>query len=183
MTFLKEYIKHPLSVGAVAPCSARLARAMVAHVDFQNAACIVEFGPGTGVISAQVVALRKAGTPFILFEKNAAFCDVLKEKFAHEENLFIINDGAENAQAHLDRLGVLAVDYFLCGLPFASLPKELVETILHGTSQLMQNTSSFVLYQYTMFLKNTFLAHFHLIERRKVLLNLPPANVLTFQKL
>ena len=59
LNFLKEYIKHPRTVGAVAPSSRRLANGMMMPIDFENASCILEFGPGTGVFTEELIRRRK----------------------------------------------------------------------------------------------------------------------------
>ena len=50
ITFLHEFIKHPKHTGAIAPSSKILAKKMVDVIDFNKAKCIVELGPGTGVL-------------------------------------------------------------------------------------------------------------------------------------
>ena len=49
LRFLREYIKTPNTIGAIAPSSRRLAAAMTDAIDFGRARCIVEYGAGTGV--------------------------------------------------------------------------------------------------------------------------------------
>ena len=44
--FLREYIKTPDTIGAIAPSSRHLAAAMTAWIDFDKAKCIVEYGAG-----------------------------------------------------------------------------------------------------------------------------------------
>jgi phospholipid N-methyltransferase len=53
--FLSEYLKSPRTVGAVAPSSNKLAEKMVCDLDYENAKCIVEYGPGTGVFTDKLV--------------------------------------------------------------------------------------------------------------------------------
>ncbi len=46
--FLRQYVMHPRSVGAIAPSGKNLALKMMEPIDFNNAKVIVEYGPGTG---------------------------------------------------------------------------------------------------------------------------------------
>ena len=54
LRFLREYIKTPNTIGAIAPSSRRLAAAMTDVIDFRRARCIVEYGAGTGVFTREV---------------------------------------------------------------------------------------------------------------------------------
>ena len=66
--FLLQYITHPRTVGAILPSSKRLARKMVESIDFENAKCIVELGPGTGVFTENILKKRNKDTIIILIE-------------------------------------------------------------------------------------------------------------------
>lgn len=78
--FLKQYIKNPGKIGAVAPSSRVLARAMVKPVEFSTASCIVEFGPGTGVFTEKLINMRKKDTVLFLIEQNKEFYKLLNNK-------------------------------------------------------------------------------------------------------
>ena len=59
MSFILEYIKHPRKIGAVAPSSRCLSRKMMKPIDFSSAEVIVEYGPGTGSFTSELIAGRK----------------------------------------------------------------------------------------------------------------------------
>ena len=54
--FLRSWIEKPLHMGAVMPSSRLLARTMAQYVDIHSTGPVVELGPGTGAISALVIA-------------------------------------------------------------------------------------------------------------------------------
>lgn len=54
---------------------------MMEPVKFQNASCIVEYGPGTGVFTKELVRRKNNKTKLIVIEQNRLFCDTLKKKF------------------------------------------------------------------------------------------------------
>lgn len=82
MNFLIEFIKHPRKIGAIAPSGKALAKKMMQPVDFGSAEVIVEYGPGTGAFTAELIECRKKDTALILVEQNENFyCELLK-KFA-----------------------------------------------------------------------------------------------------
>src|SRR5580704_9455685 len=55
LQLLGKFLRHPRTVGAVAPSSAALAREMVAGVGEREAERIVELGPGTGSFTRAIV--------------------------------------------------------------------------------------------------------------------------------
>lgn len=88
-SFLRQYIKNPGNIGAIAPSSRFLARAMVKPVDFNTASCIVESGPGKGVFTDELLCRRNRDTILILVEQNRGFYKLLKKKYSNQKNMVI----------------------------------------------------------------------------------------------
>ncbi|MBC2579569.1 class I SAM-dependent methyltransferase [Clostridium sp. DJ247] len=176
-SFIREYIRKPRTVGAILPSSTRLANKMVQDVNFKDARCIVEYGPGTGVFTDKLLENRNKNTKVILIEYNEDFCNLLRSKYGNEEKLFIINDSAENIEKYLKMYDVQEVDYIISGLPFASLPKETSINILNTTRHILNHNGSFITFQYTLFKKKFIGSFFHDIKVKRVIKNIPPAYV------
>jgi phospholipid N-methyltransferase len=176
--FIKQYIRNPKTVGAVAPSSEKLAYKMVEDINFLNASCIVEYGPGTGVFTERILNKKKDSTIFIAIEYNADFYKILKDKFKDETNFILINDSAENLKEYLSKYNIDKVDYIVSGLPFASLPEAMSKRILWITKEILKGKGYFITFQYTLFKMKLFRTYFDKIDKKKVLLNLPPAYVL-----
>jgi len=181
MKFLIEYFKSPRTVGAVAPSSERLAEKMVTDIDFNNAKCIVEFGPGTGVFTDKLVERKRQGTLLLILEYNTEFCKKLEERYSGHENIVIINDSAEKVDKYLKQYDIEKVDYVVSGLPFASLPQGVSNNILTKTRNIIKNDGLFITFQYTLFKKAFIGSYFKDIELDRVVFNLPPAYVLKCQ--
>lgn len=176
--FLKEYIKHPRSVGAIAPSSKHLADKMVENIDFKEAKCIVEYGPGTGVFTEKLMARKREETKILLIEFNKSFCESLRNLYGYKENVIIINDSAENIDKYLNEYNIGAVDYVVSGLPFASLPREISNRILNKTLDILKNNGEFITFQYSLVKKQFFKAYFRKIDVNRTFINLPPAYIL-----
>lgn len=176
--FLLQYVKTPRRIGAVAPSSMWLAEKMVSDIDFENAKCIVEYGPGTGVFTDKLLEKRKPDTTLFLLEANKEFCARLREKYAETHNIIIVYGSAEHVDSYLKKHGISRVDYVVSGLPFASLPKNVSESILRKTRKIVGKEGLFITFQYTL-LKKAFLSkYFGKIKQERVLRNIPPAYVL-----
>ena len=71
--FLRSWIEKPLHVGAVMPSSRMLARAMAEYVDPNDAAPVIELGPGTGAITNGLIQRGVDAARLVLVEYNPSF--------------------------------------------------------------------------------------------------------------
>ncbi|MEK4426846.1 class I SAM-dependent methyltransferase [Solibacillus sp. FSL K6-1523] len=177
LSFIFQYLLNPRKTGAVLPSSTYLAEKMVHSIDFKNAKYIVELGPGTGVFTDQIMKNKMQHTVVLLIESNTDFCTLLKEKYKDEKNLIIINGSAEEINKYSKICNIPYVDYVVSGLPFASLPKDVSNTILNNTKKLLRKDGVFITFQYTL-LKKDFIHHyFKHIDITREYRNMPPAYV------
>ncbi|CDF58541.1 class I SAM-dependent methyltransferase [Thermobrachium celere] len=176
--FISQFIKNPNFTGAILPSSKKLCKKMMEGIDFNKAECIVEYGPGTGVFTEELIKRRKKDTILIAIEYNEEFYDILVNKFSGVDNLFIINDSAENIKEYLKVLEINKVDYIVSGLPFTSLPSEVAENILRNTKEILSIHGVFITFQYTLLKLKLFRRYFNLITLKRTFLNVPPAYVL-----
>lgn len=176
--FLMQYFLHPRTTGAVIPSSRRLAYKMIRDIEFNDCKCIVEYGPGTGVFTDEILKRCNKNTFIILMEYNEEFCKVLKNKYDNMKNVYIVNDSAENLDKYLNKYGINDVDYIISGLPFASLPSEMTEKILTITRNILSNKGTFITFQYTKLKISLINNYFGEIKSDYELLNIPPAYIL-----
>lgn len=178
LSFIKQYITKPRTVGAILPSSKYLANRMIEDIDFKCASYIVEYGSGTGIFTEKIVKRRKKGTKVLLFESNKEFCNLLKEKYKDESNIYIINDSAEYIGKYMEKYDIPWIDYIISGLPFASLPNEVSSNILKETQKYLNEDGKFITFQYTLLKKDFIKNYFNEISIKREVRNLPPAYVL-----
>ena len=80
LTFLTEFIRDPVTLGAVAPSGPSLARLIVESADIQPGHVVVELGAGTGPMTAQLKALHP-DNPLLSLEPKAALAKALRARF------------------------------------------------------------------------------------------------------
>ena len=175
--FLIQYIMHPRITGAILPSSKRLSRKMIKEINFDNCNCIIELGPGTGVFTEELLKRRDINTKVILIEYNREFYKLLKSKYDNIENVYIINDSAENIDRYTKKYSIDNVEYIVSGLPFASLPNDMSEVILNKSKSILGYRGSFITFQYTKFKKDLIKKYFKDIKINREVLNIPPAYV------
>src|ERR1043166_9666616 len=81
LNFLRGLILRPKNVGAVAPSSPALARAIAAQVDTARPGPVLELGPGTGVVTEAVVEHGVAEERLIAIEYDADFAKLVAQRF------------------------------------------------------------------------------------------------------
>lgn len=178
LEFLKEYVQHPFTIGAVAPSSRFLANRMVQPINFNECNCIVEYGPGTGIFTKEIIKRKQKHTIFLIIEQNEEFYHQLVSAYGKEPGVTVIHGKAEEVETYLKEMGIASVDYVVSGLPFASLPKEVSSTILEKTKQIVGPEGRMITFQYTMFKRHMFERFFRVEEVRREYRNFPPAYVL-----
>ena len=174
--FFSTFLKHPKEIGSVVPSSKFLIDKLLQNIDFNNAKCIVEFGPGTGCVTEEV--LKRAGNDcrVLCFEINEEMYVYLKDNLK-DERLVLINDSAENIKMHTQKLGIDKVDYVISGIPFSTLPNSKKSIIIKEAKNALKDDGKFVLYQIVSSIKKTLADYFSIISTKFVPLNLPPVFV------
>lgn len=178
--FLEEFFRNPASVGSLVPSSRDLTDKVMAPIDFANTRCIVEYGPGTGVFTDVIIQRRRAETVVLLVEVSEPFCKLLQERYAGQPNVHVVFGSADKTDQYLREINAPPVDYVVCGLPFSSLPLRLGWRILACTQRLLLPNGKLILFQYSLQNTKLFERFFRLLGQEYVLLNLPPAHVLTY---
>jgi phospholipid N-methyltransferase len=182
MSFILEYFKHPLRIGAVAPSGKRLSQKMMEPVDFSSASVIVEYGPGTGSFTKELVKRRNDGTVLLLIEQNERFCKELEQMYGNIKDVHIINGYAQDVGLYLKEYGFDKADFIVSGLPFTTLPRDISDKILTATGTALGDTGKFITFQYSLVKRSFFEKYFCIIDRLKENRNLPPAYVFVMQK-
>lgn len=178
--FVKQFLKDRKMIGAMRPSSRFLMRKMIGEIDFDKAQVLVEFGPGTGVFTKEVIARMKTDAHFFIFELNENFYEKLKENIS-DPRCHIINDSAEKVAEYLQKHGFEKADVILSSLPLANFDNELRENILHAASDALHQKGKFLQFQYSTQSKNILKKIFPNVEVGFTLWNLPPAFVYSCQ--
>ena len=181
LKFLTQFRNAPRSVGAIVPSSRELAEAMITPIDFKTARVIVEFGPGTGVMTGALLKNLGPDTQYVGVEINETFCQTLTLRFPE---LHFFNRGAQDIKEILASLGLQSVDAIVCGLPWASLPIELQNRIMAAIMEVLKPGGIFVTFAYLQglvlpaagMLRRRLKAQFAAVKTTKIIWrNVPPA--------
>jgi phospholipid N-methyltransferase len=183
--FLAEFISHPGRMGAVAASGPALAKRMAAQIDWANTRAIVEYGPGTGTVTEELIKHVKPGTKFFVIERSPELAAVCRRRLPQ---VHLYEDSAENIVEICRTEGVEQLDVVVSCLPWASFPESLQDSILTATMKALKPGGKFVGFGYQMGLLTPAGRRFHgrlpryfenIGRSRPVWLNIPPALVFT----
>ena len=179
--FIAEFVCHPRAIGAVAPSSNNLARHLVQSIDWDSTETVIEYGPGTGAITEEIVAQLPSKTKFLAIEINSEFADMLRARFP-EVN--VCEGSVDDVRTHCSGIGVEQVDTILSGLPWASFSAEDQTSYLDATMSVLRPGGQFIAFGYLQGLllpagrrfRKKLQTYFSEVQvSRPVWANLPPA--------
>ena len=178
--FIRSWIEEPLATGAVMPSGKPLARAMAKCVDPEMEGPVVELGPGTGAVTAALVAQGIEPSRLVLVEFNPTFCRLLRTRYP--EATVVQGDayGIKRLLASLLRQPAAAV---VSGLPLFNKPLKLRLRLLADAFTLLAPDGPFVQFTYAIvppIPRSYSGAHAQASER--IWLNIPPARVWVYPK-
>jgi phospholipid N-methyltransferase len=181
-TFLRGFLRAPRSVGAIVPSSPWLVEALVEAARVEHAATVVEFGPGTGAVTGEILRRLPARARFVALELDPHFAASLRTRIT-DSRATIVTGCAVTAPQHLAKLGLHSVDCIVSSLPLTSLPRPVTQDVLRATTSLLRPGGIFVTYQYSAVVRPLLETHFRRTKvERLVIRNLPPALVFVCHK-
>ena len=175
---LGHFVRHPGTVGTVAPSSTYLAHEMVHALDATRDQTIVELGPGTGAFTAAILGRLSPTSRFLAVEVEPDFVRQLRARFP---DLDVACASAADL-AHLTReRGFGSVDHIVSGLPFASLPPSTTRQVLDAIQAVLRPGGTFTTFQYL----HSYLTPRALAFRRDLTgrMGAPPTRTVVFRNL
>jgi phosphatidylethanolamine/phosphatidyl-N-methylethanolamine N-methyltransferase len=143
--FLKQFLLHPSATGAIAASSASLARLMVETAGVREAGVIVEFGPGTGVFTEEILRVRRPDADFLAMELNPEFAELVRRRCPTAQ---VYVDSATNTRRYLEERGHSHCDCIVSGLPWAAFPEALQDQLLDTIADVLRPGGRLVTFAY-----------------------------------
>jgi len=179
LQFLRGLIASPRGVGAIAPSSSALARAVAAQVDLDTDGPILELGPGTGAITKELLGRGVAPERLTLIEYDPAFVKLLAERF---DGLRVIKgDGFEFERSIGNHA---AEDYaaIVSGMPLLNFPLDKRRALIETAMRRLKRGAPFVQFSYGFQPPLPAPAGATVRQAAFVWKNLPPARVWVYRR-
>ncbi len=183
--FFKSWIENPARAGAISPSGPYLARAMAGCFDFSGDGPILELGPGTGPVTAALVARGVAESRIVMVEYDVTFCELLRQRYPKAT---VIQGDAydlmKSVEGHLATPAIAVIS----SLPLLLRPPQDRQRVLEHAFRLARNDAPFVQFSYGLKspLPRAGMAGSIAYNSRRlppVLLNVPPAHIWVFNRL
>ncbi|MBI2633042.1 MAG: methyltransferase [Parcubacteria group bacterium] len=173
--FFVEYVKDPLTVGAIAPSSRFLSQAIVEEINFKNAKVILEIGAGQGHITREIIGKLRNDQKLISFEINKKFTNMLKD--IQKDNVVVIEDSAEKIEEYMRIHNIKKVDSIISSLPFTSWNPKIVHSFFECFKKILSPQGNYI--QYAAYPRHygIYKQYFQSIRFKYVFLNIPPTVV------
>jgi len=176
LLFARNFFRHPLMLGSIVPSSRFLIRELLKPVDWEQARVLVEYGPGVGVITAEVLRRMRPDAMLIAIETNPDFVSYLRESI-QDARLHVVQASAESVDEILRRYGQSNANYVISGIPFSMIPAPVRERILLKTCEALEPGGSFLVYQFSTRVLEDLQRIFRYVRRQFEPLNVLPAHL------
>ncbi len=116
----------------MAPSSRHLVARLLAPLALARARVVVEYGPGLGAVTGELLRRLRPDARLVAVEANADFAAHLRAEL-RDPRLAVVHASAEDVGGVLARLGLAAVDGVVSSLPLAFMPRAARRRVLRAT--------------------------------------------------
>lgn len=174
--FLQQFLRRPGMIGSIIPTSQPAVRALLDPIDWGTVRCVVEYGPGTGVFTREILRRMGPHARLIAIDTNEMFIDYLRDAI-HDSRLSCVLGSAADVETIVTGHGHAQADYVISGLPFSTLPRPVANEIMDATQRAIRPGGGFLVYQYSRFVLPMLAPRFDMVDSGKVWRCVPPARL------
>jgi phosphatidylethanolamine/phosphatidyl-N-methylethanolamine N-methyltransferase len=148
--FFGQFREQYTTTGSILPSSRALGRALTRPMRrARPPRRILEVGPGTGAVTAEIVRHLRPGDHLDIVEINAKFVALIRRRFAEEPEFERRRAQANLIHAPLQEVAGEAIyDFMISGLPINNFPMNLVEDIFGTYQRLLKSDGILSYFEY-----------------------------------
>jgi len=177
--FLKGLLARPKNVGAIAPSSPALSKAIARQVDPAVAGPVLELGPGTGVVTEALIERGIAPERITAIEYDPDFVKLMHRRFP---GVHVVRGDAFDLKKTLGNGDGEAYAAIVSGLPLLNHPVERRRALIEGALAKLKPGAPYVQFSYGTKPPVAAPAGASVKRAALILLNLPPARVWVYRK-
>jgi phospholipid N-methyltransferase len=174
--FARNFFKSPAMLGSVIPSSSFLVNDMMSQVDWDQAQVVVEYGPGVGTFTREILKRMRPDAVLVAIELNTDFVKYLGDHF-RDPRLRVVHGSAARVRGVLAEQNLAPADYIISSLPYRNMPDSLRREILEESRLALRAEGSMVLFQYTRTLLPYLESSFSSVKLNFQLFNILPALI------
>jgi phospholipid N-methyltransferase len=176
LLFARNFFRHPYMLGSIVPSSRFLVNQVLQPVDWARARVIVEYGPGVGTFTGEILRRMDREAHLVVIETNQEFVRFLRGSL-QDPRLHVEHGSAADVQSILQRLGLPLADYIISGIPLGSMPDALRTNIVANSRAALAPGGGFLVYQFTSRVLPVLQRIFGEVRHSVVPRNIPPARL------
>lgn len=176
MIFARNFFKNPRMLGSVVPSSRFLVEQLLRDIKWDEARVIVEYGPGVGTISEEILKRMRSDATLIVFEVNDEFVDMLSRRF-DDPRMRIVHRSATEVMDVLREMGLGRADYVISGIPFSIMSVDNRLGVLRNTYEALHAGGSLLVYQFSSRVRSDLESIFGRVHQLFEPRNILPARV------
>jgi len=173
--FVRQFLRHPMQVASLVPSSRFLMRRIVTAAAVDQAALVVELGPGTGGTTRAILEALPATGRLLAIEVNPDLHQAVST--IPDERLIAHQGNACDLPEILSEYGLGNADAVVSGIPFSTIGHAVGERIAAAIADALAADGRFVAYQASARVAELCRPHFGAPRVDTELLNLPPMRV------
>jgi phospholipid N-methyltransferase len=163
-------------LGSVVPSSRFLVKDLMAQIDWDRARVVVEFGPGVGTITRELLKRMRPDAVLLVIELNGEFVDYLGDTI-RDSRLRIVHGSAAHVRRILAEQGLAPADYIISSIPYSLLPENLRQEIVVESRHALKAQGSLLVFQYNRTLLPYLKSSFSSVKLGFQLFNILPAMI------
>ena len=140
-----QFLKNPIQTGSLIPSSESFAKKIVKQIDFTKNKIIVEFGPGTGPVTEQILNSLNNRNTYFAIELNSELVFDLNQKFPGKN---FYNDNATTIDKYLRVHEEIKADVIISSIPLSLLNETEQREILECVVNNLSPKGEFVMFMY-----------------------------------
>lgn len=175
LLFARNFLKHPKMLGSVIPSSRFLIDHLLRQIDWERTRVIVEYGPGVGTITGELLSRLHPDGHLVVMETNDDFVRLLRQ--VDDRRLHVVHGSAADVSAALKQLGLDRADYIISGIPFSTMPETACSAVVRATRDALRPGGAFLVYQFSTAVLPYLRKEFRTVRQEFEPLNIPPARL------
>jgi phosphatidylethanolamine/phosphatidyl-N-methylethanolamine N-methyltransferase len=180
LRFLRALIARPKNIGALAPSSRALARAIARQIDPDHPGPVLELGPGTGVITNALLERGIAPEQLTVIEYDSDFAAAIAARF---HGVHVVQGDAFDLKRTLGARLAAPFAGIVSGIPLLNFPVPRRLAYMEMLTQQLAPGAPLIQFSYGMHAPVVPPAGHSVVRAALVWANLPPARVWVYRKI
>jgi phosphatidylethanolamine/phosphatidyl-N-methylethanolamine N-methyltransferase len=181
LEFFKTFLRNPREVGSVIPSSRFLIQRVLRCAEVWRSRVIVELGPGTGVLTREILRRMPPDGKLIVVELMPRFVRLLEREF-DDPRLTVFEGSSVQVEEALAKAGETSADLVVSGVPFSTMEVGIGRATLEAAKRVLGPGGRFVAYQFRSRVRELAEPVFGRAETHNELRNLPPMRVYVWRR-